>query len=99
MNKLYFTSNETETHLHLEIEVPGYAKGDVEITLQPSLRHYYGGRIDIHAENSNRRSAGLSILFADNYDTEDLTASVEDGLLKITLPLKASKKSRIIPII
>jgi HSP20 family protein len=92
-----------EDHLYVEAEVPGLSEKDVEITVhgdvlsikavrpEPQDRKYvYNGRLFGHFERA--------LVLPEAVDTEQIEATVVNGVLQMTLPKKAEARPRKITI-
>lgn len=78
------------TELVLEIQAPGYKKNEIQIEfdnrwlIATSISEKYG-------------SGGFSEYIPEEYEIENATAKLEDGILEIKFPLK-QKANRILEI-
>lgn len=99
---------ETEDSLELEMDAPGIAQKDIDITLNGQTLTVSGEREDKREEKSKdyhrvERSFGSfrrQIALPCEVDEDKIEASLKDGVLKIAMPKtdQAKKSSRKIPI-
>ena len=86
------------------VDLPGVAKGDVKIQVDET------NTLSIRAKNSDKEREGAMLRqyrigdyyrafqISDDYDKDKVSASLENGLLQITVPKKESAKPKKIEI-
>jgi HSP20 family protein len=94
----------SEDEVVFAVDVPGVGKGDVKILVDET------DTLVIKAKNTFQEPEGASLRqyraadyyrafqLSDDYDKEKVNASIENGLLRITIPKKESAKPRKIEI-
>jgi len=86
-DKLVQSKDETG-NLHLEIDLPGIKKEDVNLIVNERV-------LEIKAERKNKKySFQQKYTLPRSVDSEKLTAKMEDGVLYITIPSKTEEKQR-----
>lgn len=93
---------ETETSYELEVSVPGYKKEDVKLTLDNgymTISATTSSNVDDTDDNGKyiRRersygSCSRSFYVGEDVTKEDIKASLNDGILHITVPKKEPQK-------
>jgi HSP20 family protein len=98
--------SETEDAYIVEVDAPGVAKDDLELTLE---RNHLTISVNASAETENndrkvlrkerqRLHASRTIRFSHAIDADAVTATFHDGVLVVTAPKLASEKARRISI-
>jgi HSP20 family protein len=90
---------EDDDHVYVEAELPGLADGDVDITVHNGMLFIRGERKpeDGRCYLYNGRSYGRFervITLPQAVHTEDVQATLKDGVLSITLPKSPAAKPR-----
>lgn len=93
---------ETEDAYTVEIDVPGYDRDDVEVTLEQGILSISGERSsELEEKNGTyhlrERSLGRftrSFSLPRSVNAESLTASLDNGVLRVELPKAADAKAR-----
>jgi len=89
----------------LSAELPGFKREDIEIEIEKNVVKLSGKREKIESEGKealSERTFGAfvrSFTFAQNLEAEEVIATFEDGVLKISLPLVQAEKARKIEIL
>lgn len=99
INRMKTDVKETETEYLLDIEMPGYNKDNVEITVNDGYLTVTG------TKEENKESGDRNYVTRERYsgkvsrswyigdvNTEDVKASFADGILKISVPKEDRKK-------
>jgi HSP20 family protein len=97
---LYSVVNAKEA-FEIEVELPGVSKSGVSIDLEEdilSVRGERSGRTPdgwkaLHRELSSLNYQ-LRLKVTTPFDVEKIVASLEEGILKVTLPIKATAQAR-----
>lgn len=76
---------ETKTYFY-EVALPGYAREEVTVSVEEST-------LTISASSKTRGDASL-VLTLDQIDEDKITAKLEHGLLRVTLPLIAKPAAK-----
>ena len=71
----------------VSVELPGYKKGDVKIEIND-------GNLTITAEKDGKTTYQNNFSIKRDVDTKSITASLEYGILTLTLPKKEVSKAR-----
>lgn len=95
-----------EEAFRVKVYVPGAAKSDVNISVDGGSLTVTASRSDrpnddwkpIHRELSNN-SYRLEVKLPDQVDVTKIGASVEDGILDLTLPIREADKPRNIEVV
>ena len=100
----YQIDNTAEAHT-VRVELPGVAKRDVDLKLAEGILHLRAARAcaapeswkPLHRELSDN-GYELHLRLNDRVDESRLSASLEDGVLTVVLPVKDAAKPRTIAI-
>ncbi len=93
--------------VHVEAELPGFSHNDVEITFEGDTLTIKGRRGEQGVQNEDvrfiRRERVIgefvrAVRLSDPIDSENVTARMQDGVLRITLPKVAAARPRTISI-
>ncbi len=83
-------------------ELPGVEKSAVEISLENAVLSITGKREEVvgGAESGSRQTVTLrrSVTVSDEIDADRVSAKLENGLLRVTLPKAESRKPRAITV-
>jgi HSP20 family protein len=93
---------ETTTAFVLEVELPGVARSDINLLVEPALVTLRGRRRtcrNVHAESFHRmeRCNGTferSFRLTEEVDNDRVTAELRDGVLRIDLPKRNPSSAR-----
>ncbi|MGD1005830.1 MAG: Hsp20/alpha crystallin family protein [Ignavibacteriaceae bacterium] len=92
-----------EENVYLEIEIPGVKKGDIKISLNNNVLTLSGEKKDLYKNNKNNpvikseRNFGpftRSFQLPEGLNTDNIEASYEDGILKITVARKTKSTAQ-----
>ena len=72
-----FEVTRTETGYEVEVPVPGFSSSQIEVTFKDAI-------ISVNGKNQ-KRSFSRSFTVPEDVDPEKISASVTDGMLKISL--------------
>jgi HSP20 family protein len=94
---------EHEDHFLLRIEVPGVKRDNLEVTIDGRvliLNVFAGSAVsdDAAAEPGREVIRSKRIALPESIEAERVSASLEDGILEVTLPKLAVAKARVISI-
>lgn len=95
---------ETQEAFRIQADLPGVAKGDVQINVEKNVLTLSGERVAVKQEGTwhrNERAYGKfsrSFTLPVGIDAEGIQASFENGLLTLTVPKKQEARSRQIEI-
>jgi HSP20 family molecular chaperone IbpA len=85
-NKDSFVLDKMSNEYVSEIEVPGFSKEDLDITVK---RDEIGDLVTVKASNTKRK-AEVSLWIPSAADASLLKASAENGLLTLSVPIKGA---------
>jgi HSP20 family protein len=95
----------TEGAVRFRVDVPGFRSEDLDVTVERGVLTISGQRKRALAEGEKLLSAGRGYgrferrwSLGESVDADGLEAALEDGVLTITLPLRAQVKARTVPI-
>jgi len=92
--------HEDENHLYVEAELPGFRKDEIDITLENGVLTIAGERKvenrqgPSHLNERRYTRVQRSFNLPDTVDEENVNATLEDGVLKLTLNKKEEVKPR-----
>jgi HSP20 family molecular chaperone IbpA len=88
LNDQFKLSLDNATHpIDIEFEVPGFKKSDFKINLTDNW-------LNIYAETEKRKFVKVMTIDSNQYDTEKISVTLENGILHLTVPLLETKKSK-----
>jgi HSP20 family protein len=89
---------ETDNDRVIRLEIPGVRKGDLQLELENAVLSLSAKRQD--TVNGEKRSVEMSrsITVGDDVDTDQINASLQDGILTVRLPKKEPARTRQITI-
>lgn len=100
-----YAVTETESAFEVSVEVPGAKRESVEIGFDGGVLDITASRTDSIPESwrplgsvVSRPNYRLKFSVADSIDAGKISASVENGILKLNLPLKEAVKPRSISV-
>ncbi len=83
------STREEESGVRLEIALPGVRKESLKLTVHEGLLTLEASRSDVPAVRY-----ALSVKLAERLDGNRITAALEDGVLKVIVPLREEAKPR-----
>lgn len=97
---------EIKNGIKVEVEVPGYSKEEVSVEIRPYTYDLFGSipvttkALCIEAKNDARGLADSKLVIEniEKVKVEEITATVKEGLLTITLPFSNKFRDRVIPV-
>jgi HSP20 family protein len=89
---------EDANHRYVRLEVPGVAKGDIEIELENAVLSVRAKREDKTEGESTTINLSRSVTVGDDVDPDKVKASLENGMLTIELPKREQAKPKQITI-
>lgn len=96
-----FQTHEDENGVRLQVALPGVRKEDVKLTLQESHLSIEATRSDqvpenwkIHRDSNSSRRYGLNVRLTNRLDGRHTTASFENGILTLQVPVSEEAKPR-----
>lgn len=95
--------SEDDKHIMIELTAPGFSHDDIEINIRNSVLEISGERSEKENQGSKRsyiaRSSSSSfarrVLLPEGVDTDNITADLENGVLKVTLPIQRPEAKRV----
>ena len=92
---------ETDEAYNVEMELPGFSRDDINVTIEQGMLTISGRRARESAEDENyhlrERSVGRfsrSFSLPASIEADDVEARFDEGLLKVTLPKAAEARTR-----
>ncbi len=96
--KARYNIREINDGILLELSIPGFDKSEVTISLDKSILTVHGTKQEITQNNVKNIRKDFSMqafknvfTIDDNLDSDHITATVSQGILKINIPHKPSK--------
>jgi HSP20 family protein len=89
---------EDDNHRYVRLEVPGVAKGDIEIELENAVLSVRAKREEKAEGESTTINLSRSVTVGDDVDPDKVKASLENGMLTIELPKREQAKPKQITI-
>lgn len=94
-----------EDHFGVEVFLPGVPRDALDVKVEEGVLTVTGRRVDdvpptwrsIH-EELPKPNYRLRLRVHEDVDTEAVSAKVDAGVLRLTLPVKAAAKPRLIPV-
>lgn len=81
---------------HLIAELPGYKKENIDVRLEKN-RLIIEAKKEVVGENESKKSSvKREVQLGNGIDTNQITASMENGILKLKLPKKAEEATKVI---
>jgi HSP20 family protein len=93
-HRLPMDAYETDSDRVVRLEVPGVKKADVAIELENAVLTVKAKRIESGESGERTIELSRSVTVGDDIETEQISASLEDGVLKIKLPKKEPARTR-----
>lgn len=85
---------EDEHDYHARFELPGYKKDQIDLKLENAVLTVRSADTEKSEAGETRRSFQRSIAVPDGVDLEKVAASLEDGVLTVTMPKAEARKPR-----
>ncbi len=85
---------EDEHNYYARFELPGYKKDQIDLELENAVLTVRSAATETSEAGETRRSFQRSIAVPDGVDLEKVAASLEDGVLDLTLPKADEVKPR-----
>ncbi len=92
---------ETEDKFVLQMEVPGFRRSEIEITVDDGVLTVSGQRsaeeredVDYHLRERGSRQFRRSFMLPRSVNQDDVEASLQDGVLTVELPKAAEARPR-----
>ncbi|MEM9478226.1 MAG: Hsp20/alpha crystallin family protein [Verrucomicrobiota bacterium] len=91
---------EADNAFQVILELPGFAKDDVSVSLENNVLAVRAGRKTTGdgSEENVSYAVGRSVAVPDNVDAEKVGAKLENGILTVTLPKAESAKTKTVVI-
>lgn len=89
---------EDEDNRYVRMEIPGVAKGDIEIELENAVLSVRAKREEKAGEESTTINLNRSVTVGDDVNPEHVKASLDNGMLTIELPKREQAKPKQITI-
>lgn len=80
-NKLAYLKQKDDNNYQLEIEVPGYSKENIDLSVKE-------GKLYVNANREGKSTKTFVYKLSNKINTKNLSASCKDGVLIVNLPLK-----------
>lgn len=104
-NKLKIDSATLDNYFEIYVEVPGYAREEISVELTHKEFDLFGIPVEfpcilISAENTNRgkRDVVIRLDYGKKADYNNITSTVNNGLLTIYVPKSKKYMNRTIPV-
>ena len=89
---------ETEESRFVRLETPGVKKGDIEISLENAILSVKAKRADKSGNSESMVNLSRSVTVGDDVDSDNVKASLENGILTIEMPKREQAKPKQITI-
>lgn len=100
-----FTSNQDDDAYHVTAELPGFADSDIKLSVHRGVLTVSGERRQVAPEGyrASHRERGVvkfsrSLRLPEEVNEDEVSASMKDGVLSVTLPKRPEVKPRQIAI-
>ena len=106
-NKLKIDSATLDNHFEIYIEVPGYSREEISVELTHKEFDVFGFGVPVEfpcilvgAENTNRgrREVVIRLDYGKKADYNNITSTVNNGLLTVCVPKSKKYTNRTIPV-
>lgn len=96
--------SEDDKHMVVELEVPGFDRGDIRIEVEGEVLKISGERTEKAEQKDKKRrymvresstSFARRVVLPEGADTENITAQLDKGMLKVTIPVERPEAKRI----
>lgn len=95
-DKLAVDVHEDKDAYHASFEVPGVKKEDVKIELNNGMLTVSAEKREKNGDNESSYSLSRSVSVPEGVNAEAISAKLEDGILRVTLPKAEHRKPRTI---
>jgi len=95
-DKLAVDVHEDKDAYHASFEVPGVKKEDVKIALNNGMLTVSAEKREKNGDNESSDSLSRSVAVPDGVNADGISAKLEDGILRVTLPKAEHRKPRTI---
>lgn len=86
------------TNYYVVAELPGVGKDEVNVELENAVLTIAGERKEIQGEQEHAYKFHRAVTVSDDINADQVTAKLENGLLKVTLPKAESRKAKAISV-
>jgi HSP20 family protein len=93
-DKLAVDVHEDKDAYHASFEVPGVKKEDVKIELNNGMLTVSAEKREKNGDNESSYSLSRSVSVPEGVNAEAISAKLEDGILRVTLPKAEHRKPR-----
>jgi HSP20 family protein len=96
--------SEDDRHMVVEVEVPGYDRKDIQLSIDNGVLEIRGERTEKEEHNDKKRSFMVRessqsfarrILLPEGADSDKIAAELDKGVLKVTIPVEQGQAKRI----
>lgn len=95
--------SEDDKHMVIELAAPGFSQNDIEINIRNGMLEISGHRSEKDEQDSKRsyiiRGSSASfvqrVMLPEGVDTENISAELEKGVLKVSIPIERPQAKRI----
>ncbi|MGF1452968.1 MAG: Hsp20/alpha crystallin family protein [Opitutales bacterium] len=87
-----------EHNYYVVAELPGVTRDDVNVQLENAVLTISGERKEQEGEQEHTYKFSRTVTVSDDVDPEKVSAKLEDGLLRVTLPKAESRKPKAITV-
>ena len=87
-----------DANYYLIAELPGVSKEQVDLQLENAVLTIRAERTDKDGDQEHTQRFQRTVTVSDDIDAEKVSAKLEDGLLRVTLPKSESRKPRAITV-
>lgn len=95
-DKLAVDVHEDKDAYHASFEVPGVKKEDVKIELNNGMLTVSAEKREKNGDNESSYSLSRSVSVPEGVNAEAISAKLQDGILRVTLPKAEHRKPRTI---
>lgn len=93
-----FNGWETDEARHVELELPGVKKEDVNLDVEGGVLSVTATRKTGRGDNSGELKYRRALTVGDDIDADGIKARLEDGILRVELPKAEAARARTITI-
>lgn len=93
-DRLAVDVHEGKDAYHASFEVPGVKKEDVKIELSEGMLTVSAEKREKNGDNESSLKLSRSVSVSDGVNAEAISARLEDGILRVTLPKAEHRKPR-----
>ncbi len=95
--------SEDDKHVVIELSAPGFKQDDIEISIRNGMLEISGERSEKEKQDNKRsyvvRESSTSfarhVMLPDGVDVDNIAAELENGVLKVTLPIERPEAKRV----